>query len=666
MGASRGAVPTSFAATIDSGKKPTSIAGIDHPDRIPGKYIVVFNEEQINTDTLKRTLGENRKQVVDAYIETMALSANAKIRNVYDSTFSGFAMTVADDDAAQSLLQDPRVASVHADIVIRANAEQTSAPWGLDRVDQSALPLNTTYQYQQTGAGVTAYVLDSGINRSHPDFGGRAVPGLNFYNEDDSPGIIPRGDPIGHGTHVAGIIGSSTYGVAKGVTLRSLKILNASGDGNLSSLLAALNWLADHAVTPSVANMSVGAYNLDPNSAHLLVEVLNDVSMRGVIMVAAAGNNNVNACNHYPSRIGLVVGVGSTDDDDRRSSFSNWGNCVRIFAPGRNILSTYRPGSATATLSGTSMSAPHVAGAVALYLQNNPSATRNQVLSALYSTATPGVITNPGTNSPNRLLNTSLLMGLNDPAPLWDPNATPTTGLWHDPNNPGSGLHISKNGNGIYALYWFTYTPAGKPIWYIAGAGPINNGVWSTTLYKVFWNESTQSTSTQNFGDIRLEMTSNNTMRFKWDLDYINSSGDYDGTIDMVHYQGGESATGSWYEPEFSGWGVSSSYQNSSQGPDTVMFAFAYDGSQPVWTIGTLEGPPVSYNAIPMSYVTSTSDCPGCTGTGNPVYQSAGISGFHLQYSTGRGYVDLDFPSGNSWTRGRSNNPTILHRLTGN
>lgn len=245
-------------------------------------------------------------------------------------------------------------------------------------------------------------------------------------------------------------------------------------------------------------------------------------------------------------------------------------------------------------------------------------------------------------------------------------SARPKSGLWHDFNNPGSGLHISKNGNNDYSVFWYTYTSAGKPIWYMSDSGPMSNGVWNKTLYKVSWSTSSQTANLQPYGNIRLEMTSNETLRFKWNLNHINGSNGFDGTIDMNFFQGGYGATGNWFEPQYSGWGVSVSYENRP-GPDTVALAFIYDGSQPVWTIGTMDGAPTSVSTIGMSYVTSPTDCPGCSGTGSPLYQDAGDIGLWLNgNTTGRGWTDLHFPSNREWNRGRSNNMIFLSRITGN
>lgn len=248
-----------------------------------------------------------------------------------------------------------------------------------------------------------------------------------------------------------------------------------------------------------------------------------------------------------------------------------------------------------------------------------------------------------------------------------DVRAKPKSGQWYDPNDSGTGLHISRNANDIYSVFWYTFTSTGKPIWYMSGAGEVVNGVSNQTLYKVSWNTAANATSLRDVGNIRLEMTSNSSLRFKWNLDSIGGSSGYDGTIDMVQFHGQGSITGNWFEPQYSGWGISTSYQNSSQGPDTVVLAFTYEGSQPVWTLGTLEGLPDSGQEIDMLYFTSTEHCPGCAGSTPPSYQNAGKTGFMLNpiSNAGRGWTDLRYPGGLIWKRGRINNMIFMSRLSG-
>jgi subtilisin family serine protease len=339
---------------------------------IDGAYIVVLNE------------GANPRSV--------AAIAGVNPKFVYTAALNGFA---AELNAGQlnALQHNPNVAYVEQDQRVSASTTQSGATWGLDRIDQRDLPLNGTYTYTPTGAGVRAYIIDTGINTSHTQFGGRASVGYDALGGSGQ-------DCHGHGTHVAGTVGSTTYGVAKGVTLIAVRVLDCSGNGTNSWVIAGMDWVTNNRVLPAVTNMSVGGG---------FSQAVNDAAARmtnaGVSLSVAAGNENQNACNTSPASAPSAITVGSTTSSDARSSFSNYGSCLDIFAPGSSITSTWI-GSTTATntISGTSMASPHVAGVAALYLQGNPSASAATVANAIISTATTGKVTSPGTGSPNRLL----------------------------------------------------------------------------------------------------------------------------------------------------------------------------------------------------------------------------------------------------------------------
>jgi subtilisin family serine protease len=323
----------------------------------------------------------------------------------YDHALLG--MTVRLTNLQASLLGIlPGVISVEPDRMVTTVAVQSNATWGLDRVDQPALPLDSSFQYPDNGGrDVNIYVVDTGVRTTHQEFTGRALPGRNFVS---SGGFLFGGsvnpddyeDCNGHGTHVAGTAAGSTYGVAKQANVVPVRVLNCFGSGSTSAVIAGVDWVAGNHQKPAVANLSLGGFT----STALDTAVANAVDA-GVTMVVAAGNDNANACNGSPNRVPEALTVGATTRQDQRSSFSNFGACVDLFAPGSDITSAwYQSDTQTASLNGTSMAAPHAAGAAALYLGANPSATPGAVNVALVDDTVTGAISNAGNQSPNRLL----------------------------------------------------------------------------------------------------------------------------------------------------------------------------------------------------------------------------------------------------------------------
>jgi subtilisin family serine protease len=335
-----------------------------------GRYIVV----------LKQDVGDPADVAADH-----AKRHGAKRERVFKTALRAYSAKIPAGQVA-ALKRDSRVAYVEPDRLMRTQATQSGATWGLDRIDQRQLPLNSAFNYSRTGAGVTAYVIDTGLRPTHSDFGGRAVANQDFVDPANPTGPYYNygKDCNGHGTHVAGTVGGTSYGVAKSVALVGVRVLDCDGYGLTSEIIAGIDWVTRNATKPAVANMSLGG----GASTALDTSVANSIAS-GITYVVAAGNENYNACYSSPARVSAAITIAATDRYDRKPAFSNWGSCVDWFAPGVGIRSAWFSGdAATATLDGTSMATPHTAGAVAQYLGANPTVTPATVRSTLYAQTT--------------------------------------------------------------------------------------------------------------------------------------------------------------------------------------------------------------------------------------------------------------------------------------
>ncbi len=403
------------------------------PTAIAGSYIVVLNDVTVSN--------------VDTMATDLAARYSATVRTTWTHALRGFHANMSASQARR-LAADPAVKYVEQDQTVSLIATQSPTPsWGLDRIDARS-GLDNSYTYPNDGTGVTAYIIDTGIRITHQDFAGAAVWGTNTTGDGNNT------DCHGHGTHVASTTGGNTYGVAKGVSLVAVKVLNCAGSGTTQGVIDGINYVtAQHTTGAAVANMSLGGSFSQANNDAVTASIAD-----GVTYAIAAGNSNADACTFSPASTPNAITLGATQDNDARASFSNFGTCLDLFSPGVNITAAWGTGdTATNTISGTSMASPHAAGVAAIIKAANPSFTPMQVRDKMVADSTLNVVTSPGTGSPNRLLfvtgttqppGTTLFEDTFETNLGWQTNPngtdTATTGAWErgDPAQTTSGITL--------------------------------------------------------------------------------------------------------------------------------------------------------------------------------------------------------------------------------
>ncbi len=393
---------------------------------IPGQYIVTLASPAIRA----AASDDGSAMSAEAFAQSVVSTYGGELLFTYTAALEGFAAQLS-PQALEALQHNPSVATIELDRIISLEDEgaplaeaagsttQSPAPWGLDRVDQRALPLSNSFSYAGAGAGVHLYIIDTGLLTTHVEFTGRVGAGYSVIT--DGRGV---GDCNGHGTHVAGIAAGTTWGVAKEAIVHPVRVLACDGKGTVAGVAAGVDWVIANAIQPAVANLSIQA-NADASTLLLEAAVNNSIAA-GIPYAVAAGNSTLDACYIAPARVAAAITVGATERTDARVGFSNFGPCLDLFAPGGAITSAdIASDTASKERTGTSMAAPHVAGAAALYLEAHPSAAPAVVRDALVGSATLNVVSNARTNSPNRLLYTGLIWG-GVPTPTRTPTVTPT------------------------------------------------------------------------------------------------------------------------------------------------------------------------------------------------------------------------------------------------
>ncbi|PTL78734.1 S8 family serine peptidase [Vitiosangium sp. GDMCC 1.1324] len=483
------------------------------PRSVPDEYIVVLREDV--KDVALRGSSDVAREMVSA--------RGGQVLHTYERALRGFWVKMPISQVRE-LLADPRVAYVEENGIVSVSGTQTGATWGIDRIDQASLPLNSTYNYNVDGTGVHAYIIDTGMRLTHSQFTGRVGNGFDSITSGGT-----ASDCHGHGTHVAGTVGGTTWGVAKKVTLHPVRVLDCTGYGSDAQVIAGLDWVTANHVKPAVANMSLGG-----DASQALDDAVERTIAAGVVVAVAAGNDSSSACNYSPARTPNAITVGSTTSSDARSSFSNYGTCLDIFGPGSSITSaSYSSDTSSTSMSGTSMASPHVAGAAALYLSANPSATPAQVTAALTTNATPNKVTSPGTGSPNKLLYTGFITGGGGGGDTTAPSTSITA--------PAGGSTLS--GTTTVSADASDNVGVSKVEFY-AGSSLI--GTDSTTPYSVDWNTTAVANGSYSLTTKAYDAAGNVGTSSTVSVTVNNATGSCSTTEQLLANAGFESGNVSW------------------------------------------------------------------------------------------------------------------------
>lgn len=480
---------------------------------IPHQYIVVFKPGTPSPKEKEREIARQN---------------GATVKFSYGAALHGFAAIIP-EHRLDNVMAHPNVQYVEQDRVVGPEDVQSPATWGIDRIDQRDLPLSSSYNDFNEGAGVHAYIIDTGVRADHAEFTGRMGHGYDVITSGGS-----ANDCNGHGTHVAGTVGGTTYGVADKVVIHPVRVLNCTGSGSNAGVIAGVDWVRANAISPAVANMSLGG-----SASSSLDTAVSNAIASGITFVVAAGNSNANACNYSPARAAAAITVGATTNTDARASYSNYGTCLDIFAPGSSITAAWHTSStATNTISGTSMASPHAAGAAALYLSANPAATPTGVRDALVNNSTPNKVTAAGTGSPNRLLYTGFLGGGSPPPP--PPPPPPPSGLVNGGFEDGSTGWVQSSSGG------YNLVDTAKPR---TGLRGVWAGGYNSATERISQTVTLDSTPTLAYW---WHMTSSEGTTTSWDYMYVRIRSTTGVLLGTVRTRSNTAARNAWFSDTIS------------------------------------------------------------------------------------------------------------------